>query len=448
MHGVERATGPNRLVSLRSITLFLCASLVLAGGAARAPYGQRATGRIAVTAWPYLPGSTIPLRVDGFDAPYQVELLGPGRLLPGGLYEVPQAARGASTLLVAGNAAGLAATKVRIGAPPSGRELAIVASYDDGLVFHRVGDFSVLGVLATGGTPSDSAVDQLGRVAATDTQGTSLTLVTLAPWRVARIGGVVLGDEVAIDRTTHAIFVTDRDSNGSGALTRVSPDRSVTRVVTGATAEGLAVDERRQIVYVANANDGTVAAVGARSMKVVRRFPAVSRIFSLALSPDGTRLYGISNQSAGSLFAAPGSAVAIALHGLRPRVVARSGDLSFPLGAVLDPASRTLFVTDESLAEVDVLDSRTLRPKRSPLHTCAIPWKPTLDPASERLYVPCAGANAIDAFDARTLRRIPHAPFPTGSYPLAVAIWHPSERILTGKNAARREVRTLHLAAQ
>jgi hypothetical protein len=44
---------------------------------------------------------------------------------------------------------------------------------------------------------------------------------------------------------------------------------------------------------------------------------------------------------------------------------------------------------------------------------------------SERLYVPCAGDNAIDVFDARSLRRAAHAPFATGTYPLAIAIWRP-----------------------
>jgi DNA-binding beta-propeller fold protein YncE len=429
------------VVQLRSIALLVSAVLVLAAGIAHTPLAERATGRIAAMAWPYLPGSIIPLRVDGFAPPYQAALLGPGRLLSGGRYEIPQKALTGSALLIAGNTVGLAATKIRIGTPPPvDRGLLIVASYDDGLIFHDARDFSVLGVLATGGTPSDAAVDALGRVAATDTQGSALTLARLWPWSVTRVDGVVLGDEVAIDRSTQAVFVTDRDSNGSGALTRVSPDRSVASVATGATAEGLAVDEHRQIVYVANANDGTVAAVGARSMRLVRRFHGVSRIFSLVLSPDGTLLYGISNQSAGSLFAAPGAAVAIALRGASPRVVARSGDLAFPLGAALDPATQTLFVTDESLGEVDVLDARTLRPKRGPLSTCTIPWKPSLDSATERLYIPCAGANAIDVFDARTLRRIRHAPFATGSYPLAVAIWHPTERIPPGKNAPRPEV--------
>ncbi len=409
-----------------SAALVPLALLVLAGAMARAPHVRRASGTIASAAWPYLPGSIIPVRVNGFAAPYHSVLLGPGRLLPGGSYEIPQRARAGSALLVAGNAAGLAATNVRITPPPPPRRsLIVVASYDDGLIFHDALDFSVRGVLATGGSPSDTAADASGKVAVTDTQGADLTLVTVAPWGVEHVGGVVLGDEVAIDETTQDVFVTNRDWNGNGALTRVAADGSVARVATGATAEGLAIDERRQIVYVANANDGTVASVSARTMRVLRRFPAVDRVFSLALSADGMRLYAVSNQSSGSLFGSPGAVVAIALDAAEPKVVARSPNLEFPLGVALDPATQTLFVTDESLGQVDVLDAQTLRPRRAALRTCATPWKPRLDPASWRLYVPCAGADAIDAFDTRTLRRIAHAPFATGSYPLAVAVWHP-----------------------
>jgi hypothetical protein len=405
----------------------LLAVFALSAAMARAPQVHLASGTIAASTWPYLPGSVLPVRVIGFAAPYQAELLGPGRLLPDGSYEIPEHVAGGSALLIAGNAAGLAATRLRITAPPAAhRPMLAVASYDDGLVFHDARDFSVLGVLGTGGAPSDVAADGTGRVAVTDTQGSVLTLATLVPWSVERIGGVMFGDELAIDPTTQAIFVTNRDLNGSGALTRIDPDAAISRVTTGATAEGLAIDERRQVVYVANANDGTIACVNARSMRVIRRFPAVGRIFSLALSPDGTRLYGVSNESAGSLFGAPGAVVAIAVNGAEPKVVARSGDLAFPLGVALDTKTQTLFVTDEALSQIDVLDARTLTPKHVPLRTCETPWKPSLDPASERLYVPCARADAIDAFDARTLHRLSRAPFATGSYPLAVAILHPT----------------------
>jgi DNA-binding beta-propeller fold protein YncE len=394
----------------------------------RVPNARLAVGRIEVASWPYLPGSTLPLRVTGFAGSYHAALLGPGELRPGGIYVAPEAPAGASALLIAGNAAGLGAARLRIATPPSpDRPLIFVASYDDGLIVHDARDFSVIGLVATGGVPSDTAADPDGRVAVTDTQGTALTVVSLSPWSIAHVEGVPLGDEVAVDSVTHAIFVTNRDADGKGALSRVLPDASVTRVTTGATAEGIAIDERRQIVYVANANDGTVAAIDARAMRVLRRFRTVDRVFSLALSPDGSTLYAISNQSAGSLFAAPGSAVAIALNGSKTRVSARSAPLNFPLGIALDARDATLFVTEEARNEVDVLDAGTLRAKHPALKTCRTPWKPALDEATGRLYVPCASDNAIDVFDAKTLRRLPHAPFATGSYPLAVEIWHPAK---------------------
>ncbi len=413
--------------TLFRIGILVLASLTLGGGMARAPSARVASGKFATTPWPYFPGSTIPLRVDGFAAPYHAALIGPGRLSAGGVYEIPANATAGSALLVAGNTHGLAATTLRIGLPPkAGRAFVAVASYDNGVVFHDAGDFSVLGVLATGGTPSDTAIDALGRIAATDTQGSDLTLATLSPWSVTHIGGVLVGDEVEIDPATHAIFVTDRDVNGSGALTRVSLNGSVVRVATGATAEGLAIDGPHHVVYVANTNDGTVSAVDTRSMQVLRRFQAVPRVFSLALSGDGMRLYAISNQSIGSPFAEAGGAVAMELRTATPRIVARSANLTFPLGVALDSVTRTLFVTDEARNEIDVLDATTLRPKHAALPTCTTPWKPSFDAASRRLYVPCAGADSIDVFDARSLRRVTHAPFATGSYPLAVAIWHPA----------------------
>jgi DNA-binding beta-propeller fold protein YncE len=412
---------------VRRLALSLAALFALTAAAMRSPLEERATGRIGAPAWPYLPGSVVPLRVQGFAPPYDAVLLGPGHLVPGGTYEIPPDAGAGSALLIAGNRAGLAAATVRIAPPPAAsRALVVVASYDEGLVFHDARDFSVLGVLATGGAPGDVAIDAHGSVAAPDTEGSALALASLRPWNVARVDGVALGDQVAIDRTTRAIFVTDRDAGGTGALTRVSDDGTITRTPTGATAEGLVVDDRRQVVYVANTNDGSVTEIDARSMRRLRRFRAVDRVFSLALSSDGNLLYGISNQSASSLFDAPGSAIALATGDVRPRLVARSAHLTFPLGVALDSRTRTLFVTDESTAQVDVLDARTLREKHLPLQTCAIPWKPTLDDASERLYVPCAGANRIDAFDARTLQRVAGAPFATGSYPLAVAVWHPA----------------------
>jgi DNA-binding beta-propeller fold protein YncE len=410
----------------RPLVALIVALFGLAALAQKTAAPQRAIGQIAASAWPYFPGSIIPVRVDGFPVPYHVALVGPGTLLDGGLYQVPEDVQAGTATLIAGNAHGLAERSLSIRTPPSGeRELLAVASYDEGIVFHDARSFAVIGLLGTGGTPSDAAIDDRGRLATTDTQGSTLTIATLTPWNVDRVSGVPYGDEIAIDDASGAIFVTNRDVDGRGALTRIEGNGQTERTLTGQTAEGLAIDERRKLVYVANVNDGTVAVVDARSMRIVRRIAAVARVFSLALSFNGTILYGISNQSAGSPFAAAGSAVAIGLNARVPRVIARSAPLTFPIGVALDPSGGTLYVTDESLDQIDVLDARTLRAKRKPVPTCRTPWKPSVDARTNRLYVPCARADLVDVFELRTMRRVPGAPFATGGYPLAVTVWHP-----------------------
>jgi DNA-binding beta-propeller fold protein YncE len=397
----------------------------LTASAERPVRSHRAAGQIVAANWPLLPGSTLPVRVDGFSAPYEVALVGTGKLADGGVYAVPDDARAGTATVIVGNAHGLASRSLHIVSPPaSGQSIVAVASYEDGVAIHASSDFSMIGMLVTGGAPSDVAIDANGRMTATDTQGTAATVATVRPWTVNRVDGVPLGDNVAVDESTKNVFITNRDVRGAGALTRITPDGHTVTVQTGETAEGLAVDARRQVVYVANVNDATVAAVDARTMRVRRRFHVVDRVFSLALSPDGNVLYAVSNQSADSPFAAPGSVVAVALDRSRMPVIARSEALAFPVGIALDPRAHRVLVTDESTDQIYVLDPRTLKAQREPLLTCHTPWQLSLDTAGERLYVPCARADRVDVIDARTLRRLPNAPFATGGYPLAVTVWH------------------------
>jgi DNA-binding beta-propeller fold protein YncE len=385
----------------------------------------RAAGQIAASAWPYLPGSILAIRVDGFPVPYHIALVGQGSLSDTGTYALSDAATPGTATLVAGNAQGIASRSLHIGAPPTAdHDVIAVAAYDDGLVFHKPVSFSVLGVLAISGAAGDAAFDPRGRVAVADTQGDALTVAALSPWSVTRVANVPLGDELAIDSRSSDVFVTNRDVGGSGALTRVTPNGNVSTVRTGETAEGVAIDEARHLVYVANANDGTVAVVDSRTMRLVRRFRAVDRVFSLALSADRKVLYAVSNQSTGSPFGAPGSVVALAVGTNRPHEIARSASLTFPIGIALEPKTQTLFVTDESADVVDVLDAKTLRERRAPIATCRTPWKPFLDERTQQLYVPCARDDRVDVLDARTLHRAAGAPFRTGGYPLAVTVWH------------------------
>lgn len=405
----------------------LLAGLVLLatlGSAGRERMPALASARFTLSALPLLPGSVVPVDVDGLTPPYGLDLLGPGRIVAG-LYQAPRTRpKGNSAMLVAANASGFAARRIEFTAPPdTSQSFIAVASYDDGIVLHDAKPpFRIRGVFGIGGAAADVALDPAGQLAGATTDGNVAAIASLAPWRVRVYRQVPLADELAFDPSTHALFITNRDVDGLGAITKISAGGAMLHRPLGLTAEGLAIDPARHRVYVANVNDGTISVVDSRTLVERFRFHAVARVFSLALSPDGRRLYAVSNQSSTSPYAAPGRVVAIDLSRTTARVVASSSALTFPVGVALGERGKRVFVTDEHDDAVDVLSAATLHPVRAPLKTCRTPWKPLVDRG--RLYVPCARANAIDVFDLATLRRVPGAPFATGGYPLAVAVWH------------------------
>jgi DNA-binding beta-propeller fold protein YncE len=382
---------------------------------------QRASVTLGIPAGPFVAGSRVNLHLTGIRPPYDLHLSGPGTL-QGTTYVAPDVATTRTARLIVGNASSLGAATLTIVPPPAPtRALLAVATYDGGVVLHDPETFARIAVVATGGSPGDVAFESDGTIATSDTAGDDATLASRAPWKLTSVGDVPLGNEVIAD-SDGAVFISNRDVNGAGALTRIARDGSVSRILTGQTAEGLAIDRVRDIIYVGNVNDGTVLAVDARTMKPLQRIAAVPRVFGIALSANGSTLYAVANQSQSSPFAQPGFVAAVAL-GRKPHVVARSAKLEFPLGVAIDDRDARLFVTDESANVVYVLDAKTLRPLHAPLRTCLTPWKPYFDADAHRLFVPCARADKVDVFDSRTLARVKGAPFLTGGYPLGVASW-------------------------
>ncbi len=412
------------------IRRFLAALLIAAtiGAAPHRAHTRKAVATLMLPDLPLVPGSVVPVDVEGLAPPYDVNVLGPGRFT-GGEYWVPSAVEGSATVLAAGPSA-LAMRSVTFAPPPNVQHpFLAVATYDDGVVFHdAAAPFAMHAILGVGGAPSDVAIDPSGSIAAAATNGSIAAIATLQPWKVSTYSGVPFTDELAFDTTTHALYASNRDVNGAGAITRIAPDGTVRQRVIGLTAEGIAVDSRRRRVYVANVNDGTISIVDADSLVELRRFKAVPRVFSVALSSDGSRLYAVSNQSLTSPFGSSGSAIAIDVSHDVPRIVARSRALTFPLGVAVDETHHRIFVTDEHDDDVYVLDARTLRAAHAPLSTCRTPWKPLVDDA--RLYVPCARSNKVDVIDTASLKRLTGAPFATGGYPLAVAVWHPRGNVV------------------
>lgn len=402
----------------RRAEIFAAAAiLALTGTVAHSDGGPMGWFKLAVPRGPYFPASRVPLQPPGAAIPFTFSVAGPGRIA-GSFFIAPSVAIAARSTIVAASpyAMGAASLQTRPAPSPRRRFLA-VATYQDGIVLHDPRTFRILGYVAIGGPPGDVAATPSGGLAAPDTDGDALYRLRRHPWTMARIRGVSEGNEVLA--AGKDLYVSDRDAGGKGALTKIAPNGTVTRVVTGLTAEGLAYDPERNMMYVGNVNDGTVAQVDVRTMRVVRKIPSVERTFGIAFEPRTQRLFVVSNTSP-SMHARGGYVEALAVSRGGSRVTARSAHFVFPLGIALDPVRKRAFVTDEGSDRVYVLNSTTLRPAAKPLRTCDTPWRPRI--FSGRLYVPCARSNEVDVFDTATLRRVPRAPFATGRFPLSVTL--------------------------
>ncbi|MBV8670442.1 MAG: hypothetical protein JO098_01660 [Candidatus Eremiobacteraeota bacterium] len=170
-------------------------------------------------------------------------------------------------------------------------------------------------------------------------------------------------------------------------MTRFALDRNGVARRTGLAATatrpfGVAVDERHELLFVAD-ND-TPRLSGTRANPGLERF-------------NLTSMRRIGN------------------------IMSMGSKAALPLGVAVDHALSRLFVTNEGLANVHVFSIPSMR-RIATLDTDLTPWLPYLDEATHRLYVPNARANTVTAFDTRALRAT-GPPMQTCAYPTAVTVW-------------------------
>jgi DNA-binding beta-propeller fold protein YncE len=398
----------------------LAAALALLALTAAAPHRfahKHGTFKLTVPSGPFISGSRVSVDATGITAPFSIALLGPGSV-ENHDFLAPQVDAATTATLIGASRDAIAYSTVRIVPAPSPRRALIaVATYDDGIAIHDPATFALLGYTPIGGAPGDVTFAPGGTLLAPATDGDTLTRIARRPWKLTQTQSVPLGNEVAVDTRTGDVFVTNRDAGGYGALTRIAGG-TVTRVRTGDTAEGIALDPNRGLAYVGNVNDNTVAEVDTRTMRVIRKYASVPRTFGIALDDKARRLFVVSNMSPSM----PGNGGHVAAIDLRSgRTVAQTKRLPFPLGVAFDAQRKRVYVTDEAADRAYVFDARTLHTVHAPLDTCHTPWRPRI--AGDRLYIPCARSNQVDVFNLRTLHRVPHAPFSTGGFPLSVALW-------------------------
>ncbi|MBV9270521.1 MAG: hypothetical protein JO165_05470 [Candidatus Eremiobacteraeota bacterium] len=397
----------------------LAAGIVLTalpGLAAPGSPARLGTFALDVPGGPYFPGSAIRVNARGTSEPFGLSVLGPGSVT-GSVLRVPDVDTATSATLIGSLPGAIATASIALAPAPKIEPTIAVASYDNGIAFHDPKTFKISGFVGAAFPVGDVAFAADGRVFAPDTDGTTMLEVRRTPWSVASIPNVLLGNEVLHDDAMDVTYVSNRDAPGGGTVTRIARDGTVRTARTGETPEGLALGEQEHRLYVGNVNDNSVSVVDTTTFSVVKRIPAVERVFGIALDEPGLRLFVVSNTTR-TARSNGGFVAEIDLRAATPRVIRRSAPMRFPLGVAYDAQHSTLFVTDEAADLVYVVDPGTLGIRRR-LRTCKTPWRPHV--AGDRLYVPCARDASVDVFALPTLHRIHGAPFATGGTPLGVA---------------------------
>ncbi len=369
---------------------------------------------------PFIGGSIVALH-DSFAAGSLFTVVGPG-IIDADRFITPSNLRrkATATILAANVGVSVARQIIIVPTPAPKAPFVAVAGYYGGLGLHRVESMQLFGTTPIPGAAGDVASDRDGSLYLPATSANNLWRAQRDPWNVTARGNVPLGNEVRVARQSGIVFVTNRDVDGWGALTQVRGN-TVRRIRTGRTAEGLAIDERRNRVYVGNVNDATVLEVDAITLAPLRRINAVSRTFGIALNTARRLLYVVSNETSNG-GTKRGFAAAIDLARPGAPIVARTEKLPFPLGVDVDERTNRLFITDETANAVYVFDARTLQRRGPALHACRVPWRPHVDAARRRLYVPCALEDKLAVFNLDNLRSVRGSPFETVRYPLGVDV--------------------------
>jgi DNA-binding beta-propeller fold protein YncE len=381
-------------------------------------------------------GSSIRLHtanVGRLDGTVGWSVIGPGSIDEDGTYRASASAGGADAIVVAsanGSASGALLTIV--GPPPPGARLVLVSCYDDGVIDARdAAATSSFGTVSTGGAAAGIAaaaqrrfayVGSGERLAAFDARTAGISLSS--PVRGARFSEVaLLGNE----------YIAATDNNAMRGLPGVrifSVDNGRTPVLrgyaaAGETPEGIAATRDGRTFFVTNVNGNSVMRFA---------FDGRGSARSTGVAATGHRPFGVAlDEKRGLLFVADNDTPTVSGNGSNPglevfslpsmRRVARfttGTPNALPLGVAVDASANRLFVTNEGDGTVAAYSIAPLK-RLATMAAGRTPWLPSIDAERGRLYVPSAMGGAFSVFDVRSFRPVARA-VPTCGYPTSIAI--------------------------
>ncbi|MBV8340120.1 MAG: hypothetical protein JO343_09255 [Candidatus Eremiobacteraeota bacterium] len=361
-------------------------------------------------------------------------VVGPGSINASGAYESPASPATAEVVADAGHGITDASSVATVRPPSTSVDHLLSTCYDDGTISvfdTRARDLA--GALSIGAHAAGVVVDRQAQraIVAADDRLFAVDLRSMRWQASAPVPGARLS-EVA-ELAFGYIGATDNlatPETGGVRIFRINSagvPQLVSSVRAGDTPEGIAATLDRKTFFVTAINSNTVTRFALDRNGVARRTglaATATRPFGVAVDERHELLFVADNDTPrlSGTRANPGLE-RFNLTSMRRigNIMSMGSKAALPLGVAVDHALSRLFVTNEGLANVHVFSIPSMR-RIATLDTDLTPWLPYLDEATHRLYVPNARANTVTAFDTRALRATGPR-MQTCAYPTAVTVW-------------------------
>ncbi|HET9343847.1 MAG TPA: hypothetical protein VFO25_13115 [Candidatus Eremiobacteraceae bacterium] len=359
-------------------------------------------------------------------------LIGPGAIAQDGTYSAPPTA-GLQAIVVATAGSASVASAVLVVAPPAqDLPVAYVACYDDGtLDVRNASTFDDIGTMSTGDAAASvvsdarthvAVVAAASRIGVFDVRSGKTTFS--APVAGARFSELAMLANGYVAATDNQASAGQDGVRIFGPVARGRAPALAASAPAGDTPEGIAASADGRSFYVTNVNSNSVMRFtfdGRGAARLTGAAVTGHRPFGIAVD-DARRLMFVADNDTPTLSGAssqPGLEIfALPSMKLVRRVTTGSAN-ALPLGVAVDSAADRLFVTNEGDGDVAAYSIAPFK-RIATLPAGRTPWLPSIDIVRGTLLVPNAGDDTLSVFDTRSLRPIASA-VQTCGYPTATA---------------------------
>ncbi|MEO5577220.1 MAG: PxKF domain-containing protein [Gaiellaceae bacterium] len=224
--------------------------------------------------------------------------------------------------------------------------------------------------------------------------------------------------DVAVNESTNRVYVANRYADSVSVIDGATNEILATIRITSPSSNAcrcnqpvaLAVDERRNLVYVANVTGYTVSVIDGSSNEVVGTVE-----LGFNTQPDGVAVDSARNR----VYVAEGNNSKIAVIDGASRTVAAEIPVGlYPAGVAVDSKANRIYVANYGSNTISILDGLT-NSNIGSIPAGTGPRNLAVVPATNRLYVPHTQQSFLTIVDTRSGDAVANVPVPGGPYGIA-----------------------------